>query len=296
MPSLTDRLRAGNTLVGDGAWGTQLMERGLEPGDSPEAVNLSDPGILASIAQLYVDAGADLITTNTFGASPINLERYGLADRTEDLNRAGVDALKPVVGDRALISGSVGPTGAMVKPYGDTEPEAMADAFRRQIGALVGAGADVICVETMIDLTEARLAVAAARSLSADIPVIATMTFDATPRGFYTVMGTSIEQACTELVAAGADVVGSNCGNGIEKMVEIAREFVVHATVPIIIQSNAGLPEHRDGELVYPETPEVMAARVGELIDLGVRIIGGCCGTTPEHIRAIREAVERSNV
>jgi len=296
MPSLTDRLRAGNTLVGDGAWGTQLMERGLEPGDSPEAVNLSDPGILASIAQLYVDAGADLITTNTFGASPINLERFGLADRTENLNRAGVDALKPVVGDRALISGSVGPTGAMVKPYGDTEPEAMADAFRRQIGALVGAGADVICVETMIDLTEARLAVAAARSLSADIPVIATMTFDATPRGFYTVMGTSIEQACTELVAAGADVVGSNCGNGIEKMVEIAREFVVHATVPIIIQSNAGLPEHRDGELVYPETPEVMAARVGELIDLGVRIIGGCCGTTPEHIRAIREAVERSNV
>jgi 5-methyltetrahydrofolate--homocysteine methyltransferase len=296
MPSLTDRVRAGEVLVGDGAWGTQLMARGLEPGDSPEAVNLDDPGILATIAQLYVEAGADLVTTNTFGASPLNLERYGLADRTEDINRAAVEALKPVVEKRALISGSVGPTSAMVKPYGDTEPEAMAEALHHQIGALVGAGADVICVETMIDVTEARLAVEAARSLSSDIPIIATMTFDATPRGYFTVMGTSIEQACTALVEAGADIVGSNCGNGIDGMVEIARGFSEHASVPIIIQSNAGLPEHRDGELVYPESPDFMAARVGELIELGVRIIGGCCGTGPEHIAAIRAAVERWNV
>jgi len=296
MLSLTDRLRAGEVLVGDGAWGTQLMARGLEPGDSPEAINLSTPEILGEIAKLYVDAGADLITTNTFGASPLNLERYGLAERTEEINRAAVGALKPVVADRALISASVGPTGAMVKPYGDTEPEAMTDAFRRQIGALVGAGADVICVETMIDLTEARLAVAAARSLSREIPILATMTFDATPRGYFTIMGTSIEQACNELVAAGANVVGSNCGNGIEKMVEIAREFARHATVPVAIQSNAGLPEQRGGVLVWPESAGFMAERVGELIDLGVQIIGGCCGTGPEHIRAIRAAVDRFNV
>ncbi len=172
------------------------MARGLEPGDSPEAINLSDPGVLGEIAKLYLDAGAELITTNTFGASPLSLERYGLAEKTEEINRAAVAALKRVVTDRAYISGSVGPSGAMVKPYGDTEPETMADAFRRQIGALVDAGADLICVETMIDLTEARLAVEAVRDCSQNIPIIATMTFDATPRGFFTMMGSSVEQVC----------------------------------------------------------------------------------------------------
>ncbi len=168
-----------------------------------------------------------------------------------------------MVEGRAYISGSVGPTGAIVKPYGDTEPEVLAEGFRRQIGALVDAGADLICVETMIDLTEARLAVEAARARSADIPIIATMTFDTTPRGYFTMMGSSIEQCCATLVAAGANVVGSNCGNGIEKMLEIAREFASHASVPIAIQSNAGMPELRDGELVYAESPDFMAARVG---------------------------------
>jgi 5-methyltetrahydrofolate--homocysteine methyltransferase len=292
MLPLLDRLRTGAILVGDGAWGTQLMARGLEPGESPEAINLSDPGVLGEIAALYLDAGAELITTNTFGASPLNLERYKLAGNTEQINRAAVAALQPVVAGRAYISGSVGPSGAMVKPYGDTEPETMADGFRRQIGALVEAGADVICVETMIDLTEARLAVEAARACSNDIPIIATMTFDATPRGYFTMMGSSVEQACAALVEAGANVVGSNCGNGVEKMVEIAREFARHATVPIVIQSNAGLPEQRCGVLVWPESPAFMAERVGELIDLGVKIIGGCCGTGPDHIRAIRSAVD----
>ena len=292
MSPLLDRLRTGAILVGDGAWGTQLMARGLEPGESPEAINLSDPGVLGEIAALYLDAGAELITTNTFGASPLNLERYKLAGNTEQINRAAVAALQPVVAGRAYISGSVGPSGAMVKPYGDTEPETMADGFRRQIGALVEAGADVICVETMIDLTEARLAVEAARACSNDIPIIATMTFDATPRGYFTMMGSSVEQACAALVEAGANVVGSNCGNGVEKMVEIAREFARHATVPIVIQSNAGLPEQSGGVLVWPESPAFMAERVGELIDLGVKIIGGCCGTGPDHIRAIRSAVD----
>ncbi len=292
MGALMDRLNSGKVLVGDGAWGTQLMARGLEPGDSPEGINLSDPGILAAIAKLYINAGADLVTTNSFGGSPLNLQRYGLAERTGEINRAAVEALKPVVAGRAMISASVGPTGSMLTPYGDTDPESVSDAFYRQIGALIDGGADVICIETMIDLAEARLAIEAARSISSAIPIIATMTFDATPRGFYTTMGTTIEQACAGLVEAGADVVGSNCGNGIQKMVEIAREFAIHASVPIIIQSNAGLPEHRSGVLVYPESPEFMAGKTAELIDLGVRIIGGCCGTTPDHIRAVRAAVD----
>jgi 5-methyltetrahydrofolate--homocysteine methyltransferase len=292
MQGLLDRLRSGAILVGDGAWGTQLMARGLEPGESPEAVNLSNPSALVEIATLYVDAGADLVTTNTFGASPLNLARYGLAEKTEEINRAAVRALEPAVAGRAYISGSVGPTGSILAPYGDTDPATVLEAFRRQIGALLEAGADVICIETMTDLAEALLAVEAARSLSNDVPILATMTFDATPRGYFTIMGSSVEQACAALVGAGADVVGSNCGNGVERMVEIASEFSRHATVPIAIQSNAGLPEHRDGVLVWPESPEIMAARVPDLIDLGVKIIGGCCGTGPNHIRAIRSAVD----
>jgi 5-methyltetrahydrofolate--homocysteine methyltransferase len=288
-----ERLRAGETLCGDGAWGTQLMARGLEPGSSPEYLNISNPDALVEVARLYLGAGADLITTNTFGGSSLKLQAYRLDDRTEEINRAAVEVLKPVVDGRAYISASVGPTGKILKPYGDTEPEAIAESFGRQVGALIEAGADLICVETMIDLAEARLAVAAARSHSSDIPVIATMTFDATPRGYFTTMGVTVERACRELVDAGADIVGSNCGNGIDAMLEIAREFAAHASVPVIIQSNAGIPENRAGTVVYPESPEFMAERVPRLIDLGVAIIGGCCGTGPDHIRALRAAIDR---
>jgi len=244
------------------------------------------------VATLYVEAGADLITTNTFGGSPLNLGSYGLDDRTEEINHTAVEVIRSVVGDRAYVLASIGPTGKILTPYGDTEPEVVREAFARQIDALVAAGADLLCIETMIDLREAELALEAARSISENIPVIATMTFDPTPRGFFTVMGVTIERACSGLVEAGADIVGSNCGNGIDRMVEIAREFTRHASVPVVIQSNAGLPEHHAGELVYPESPDFMAARVGELMDLGVSIIGGCCGTTPAHIRAMCSAVD----
>jgi 5-methyltetrahydrofolate--homocysteine methyltransferase len=293
MIGLLQRLQGGEILCGDGAWGTQLMARGLKPGKSPEALNLSTPGALAEIASLYLEAGAQLITTNTFGGSPLKLASYGLDDRTEEINAAAVEALKPVVAGKAYISASIGPTGKLLKPYGDTEPEAISDGFARQIGAVIEAGADVVCIETMIDLTEGRLAVQAARSISSDIPIIATMTFDQTPRGYFTTMGVSVEKACAGLADAGADVIGSNCGNGIEKMIEIAGEFKRHSTVPVIIQSNAGVPENRGGEVVYPETPDFMAERVRQLIDLGVAIIGGCCGTGPDHIRAFRAAIDR---
>ena len=292
MRAVIERLRDGETLCGDGAWGTQLMARGLEPGDSPEEFNLSHPEVLAEVATLYVEAGADLITTNTFGGSPLNLASHGLDDRTEEINHTAVEVIRSVVGDRAYVSASIGPTGKILTPYGDTEPEVVREAFARQIGALVAAGADLLCIETMIDLREAELAIEAARSVSNNIPVIATMTFDPTPRGFFTVMGVTIERACSDLVEAGADIVGSNCGNGINRMVEIAREFTRHTSAPVMIQSNAGLPEHHAGELTYPESPDFMSARVGKLMDLGVSIIGGCCGTTPAHIRAIRAAID----
>jgi 5-methyltetrahydrofolate--homocysteine methyltransferase len=203
-----------------------------------------------------------------------------------------VGAVRRVAGGRSYVSGSCGPSGAILKPYGDADPGDVYASFREQILSLVGAGADLIAVETMTDLEEACLAVRAAREISPVVPVIATMTFDATPRGFFTIMGATIEQAAERLVEAGADLVGSNCGNGAERMVEVASEFRRHARVPLVFRPNAGLPEIQDGVAVYPETPQFMAERAVDLLALGVSVIGGCCGTTPDHIRALRRMVD----
>jgi len=291
MKSLLERLAAGEVLIGDGAWGTLLMTRGLKPGEAPEALNLSQPGTLEEIARLYLEAGADLITTNTFGGSPARLRRYGLDAQTEAINRAAVETVRRVAGGRAYVSASVGPSGHLLKPYGDGDPAEIGAGFERQIRALAEAGADLVCIETMIDLAEAVLAVRAARAVAPALPVLAAMTFERTRRGFFTVMGASVEHAVRELGEAGADILGSNCGNGSEIMVEIAREFRAHTGRSIAIQPNAGLPEPRGGETVYPETPEFMAQQARALVRAGVSIVGGCCGTTPEHVRALRAAV-----
>ncbi len=291
MKSLLERLAAGEVLIGDGAWGTLLMTRGLEPGEAPEVLNRSRPEVLEEIARLYLEAGADLITTNSFGGSPARLRRYGLDGQTEEINRAAVAAVRRAVGGRAFVSASVGPSGHVLKPYGDGDPAEIGAGFERQIRALAEAGADLVCIETMIDLAEAVLAVRAARAVAPALPVMATMTFERSRRGFFTVMGASVEQAARELGEAGADILGSNCGNGSEVMVEVAREFRAHTTRPIAIQPNAGLPEPRGGETVYPETPEFMAEQAKALVLAGVGIVGGCCGTTPEHVRALRAAV-----
>ena len=291
MKSLLERLAAGEVLIGDGAWGTLLMTRGLTPGEAPETLNRSRPEVLEEIARLYLEAGADLVTTNSFGGSPARLRRYGLDGQTEEINRAAVEAVRRAVGRRACVSASVGPSGHVLKPYGDSDPAEIGAGFERQIRALAEAGADLVCIETMTDLAEAVLAVRAARAVAPALPVLATMTFERTRRGFFTVMGASVEQAARELGEAGADILGSNCGNGSEVMVEIAREFRAHTARPIAIQPNAGLPEPRGGETVYPETPEFMAEQARALVKAGVSIVGGCCGTTPEHIRALRAVV-----
>lgn len=241
---------------------------------------------------MYREAGADIIQTNTFGASPLKLAQYSLDGKTEEINRSAVRAVRCAVGDGAYISVSCGPSGRLLTPYGDVPPEQMYENFQRQLSAAVAEGVDVVCIETMTDVAEAGLAIRAAKSVSPDTPVMATMTFDSTPRGFFTVMGVGVEQATRGLAEAGADIIGSNCGNGIENMIRIAAEFKRHTSLPLIIQSNAGLPEIRDGELVYPETPEFMAEKCRELLAVGVSILGGCCGTTPEHIRAIRAVVD----
>ncbi len=294
METILNRIAKGEILIADGAMGSLLMARAKDiiNRKCPEVVNLSKPEILEEIAALYLEAGADIVQTNTFGASPLKLADYDLQDKVDEINRTAVEAVKKVVEGRAYVSASCGPSGKMLKPYGPVTPDEMSFNFSRQLEVMIDAGADLICVETMTDVTEASLAVKAAKALSPQTPVMATMTFDLTPRGFFTMMGVTIEKACNELAAAGADIIGSNCGNGIENMIRIAEEFKTHTRLPIIIQSNAGLPEMRDDVAVYLETPEFMAEKSKRLVEAGVSIVGGCCGTTPEHIRVIAQALK----
>ncbi len=292
MKSILDRIKNGEILVADGAMGTMLFQRGLKPGEPPESINMKNPEMLEEIALSYLNAGAVIIQTNTFGASPLKLSDYGLESKTEEINRIAVERVKRVIGNNAYISGSCGPSGKLLKPYGDTEPDDIYQSFKRQMKSLINIGVDLICIETMIDLNEATLAIKAAKSIYLQIPVIATMTFEETPRGFFTIMGVNVENAVIGLQKAGADIIGSNCGNGIENMVKIAYEFKKHTSLPIIIQSNAGIPEIKEGKLIYSETPEFFGEKTKELIKTGVSIIGGCCGTTPEHIKAIRKIVD----
>ncbi|NMC44712.1 MAG: hypothetical protein GYA46_12405, partial [candidate division Zixibacteria bacterium] len=185
MAGLRERIAAGEILVADGAMGTMLFAKGIAPGSCPEAVNLDRPELLREIASEYLAAGADIIQTNTFGGSPLKLAMYGLENRAEEINRAAVEAVRAAVGNRVFVSGSCGPSGKILKPFGDTEPEAVYESFRTQMKCLTETGVDVVCIETMTDITEATLAIKAARSVSPTIPVMATMTFDKIPRGFY---------------------------------------------------------------------------------------------------------------
>jgi len=294
--SLIDRINNGDVLVGDGAMGTMLMKEGLKSGECPEKINLEKPEALEKIAELYFNAGADIIQTNSFGGSPLKLAQYSLDDYTEKINISAVNAVMRGIDGKAYISGSCGPCGQLIKPYGDVEPETIFENFQRQTQALINAGVDLITVETMTDINEAVLAIKASKSVSESIAVAATMTFDPTPKGFFTIMGTNTEMAVKELIDAGADIVGSNCGNGIENMILIAEEFRKFSSVPVMIQSNAGLPLLDGDNVVYPETPEFMAEQCKKLLDIGVNIIGGCCGTTPDHVSAMAKVVrEYSN-
>jgi 5-methyltetrahydrofolate--homocysteine methyltransferase len=284
LRNLMERIGAGEILICDGAMGTMLMTEGLTPGECPERLNLDSPAVVEKIARQYLEAGADIVQTNTFGGSPLKLAQYSLEESTEEINRTAVEIVRRVTGHRACVSASVGPSGRLLKPFGDIDPGEMFSSFERQIGVLAAAGVDMINIETMSDLTEATLAVKAAKSVSPSTPVAASMTFDLTPNGFFTIMGVGIEKAAFGLADAGADIVGSNCGNGMDNMVKIAREFRRYTSLPVIIQSNAGIPVAKGDGVIYPETPEFMAEGCRRLLEAGVSIVGGCCGTTPDHI------------
>jgi len=275
-------------LVLDGAMGTMLQERGLRPGQSPEELNLTMPDVVAGVHREYLEAGADIIVTNTFGGTRPKLEHYGLEERAREINARAVAIAKEVCGDRAYVAASVGPTGLFVEPVGEVTFDAMAGFFREQAAPLIDAGADLITLETFLDIKEIRAAVIAIRELSPSIPIIAQLTFDNEGR---TVLGTTPEAAAVTLAAAGADIVGSNCGLGPDGICAVMGAMRGVTRLPLISQANAGLPKLVEGKTVFPGTPDDMTAFHDRLLELNVRVIGGCCGTTPAHIRAIKEAL-----
>src|ERR1039457_3395612 len=275
-------------LVLDGAMGTMLQERGLKPGQSPEELNLTMPEVVAGVHREYAAAGADIIVTNTFGGSREKLSHYGLEGKIREINAAGVAIARKIAGESAYVAASVGPTGRFVEPVGDLSFDEMADIFREQVHPLIEAGADLITLETFLDIKEARAAVVAVREISKDIPVIAMLTFDDNGRS---VLGTPPEAAAITMEGVGADIIGSNCGLGVDGIYAILSAMRKVTRLPLISQANAGLPILKDGKTVFPGTPEDMIAYHERLLGLGVRIIGGCCGTTPAHIKAMREAL-----
>lgn len=279
-------------MVSDGAWGTFLQKKGLEPGECPEAWNLSRADDVFDIAQSYIEAGADMIETNSFGGSYFKLKNYGLEDQVFEINKAAAEISRKAAGANRFVLGSVGPTGKLLMMEEVTEAE-LYDAFKEQCIALEAGGANAIVIETMTDLDEARIAVKAAKE-NTNCEVFCTMTFDKMMGGGYrTMMGISPAEMTDALVEAGADVIGANCGNGIADMIEIVKEIrLANATIPVLIHANAGMPHYCDGETTFPESPDDMASRVKEIVEAGANIIGGCCGTTPGHICKVHEVVK----
>jgi 5-methyltetrahydrofolate--homocysteine methyltransferase len=263
-----------------------LQLKGLRSGECPEAWNVDRSEDVEGVHKAYREAGSDFLTTNTFGANPIKLAKFGMEAGLEDVVKSGVEAALRAADGKCLVAGSVGPTGAMLEPYGDTPAEKIKEAFLAAAGALDRAGVDFFLVETMTDLNEARLAIEAVKEVSAK-PVGATMSFESGAKGYRTVMGTSPEDAAHGMAEAGADIVGTNCVGGMSEAVGIMKVMVPVAGVPVIAQPNAGLPEVRGETVVYPETPEAMAEGLEQLLATGVSLIGGCCGTTPAHIQAL---------
>ncbi len=285
-------LASERTIVADGAMGTMLFANGLLFGDPPEVWNLSKPDVVRGIHRGYLDAGSQILMTNTFGGNRMRLSLHGLQDRVTELNQTAAILLRSEVdaaGGSALVAGDIGPSGAILAPTGTLDYAEAVDIFAEQAAALVAGGVDLIWIETMSDLAEMKAAIEGSRRVSPGIALIATMTFDT--RG-HTMMGVSPEQAVVALSAWGADAVGGNCGNGPDELITVVERMrAADADAVLVAKSNAGMPELVDMRAVYRADPETMAQAARTMRDSGATIVGGCCGTTPSHLEAIAALV-----
>jgi 5-methyltetrahydrofolate--homocysteine methyltransferase len=285
---LKARLRAGETLIADGATGTILMAAGLPPGTPPELWNVQRPEQILQLHRSYLDSGSQIILTNTFGGSRIKLATGGLDDRTRELNQAAVALAREAAGTQAFVAGDIGPTGELMAPYGSLTFEKAVEVFAEQAEALAGAGADLVWIETVMDLEEARAAVTGARQ-ACDLPVFCSLSFG--PRG-RTMMGVKASQAASELWPLGLAAIGANCGEGIDVVEPVLREMrEVLPEAPLIAKPNAGLPKLVGDRTVYDMEPAAFAARIPEFVGLGAQIVGACCGSNPAHIAAVSKIV-----
>ncbi|MCL2472747.1 MAG: homocysteine S-methyltransferase family protein, partial [Treponema sp.] len=259
----------------------------------PELWCIDKPAEVLDVAKSYINAGADMIEANSFGGSSIKLTPYGLADRAAEINEAAAKISREAAGENHWVIASIGPTGKMLVTEEVTEEE-LYNTFKTQAVALEKGGADAVCIETMSDIGEACQAIKAARE-NTKLEVICTFTFEKTAKGdFRTMMGVDPVSAMNASIEAGADIVGANCGNGFERMIDVVSQMrSVNRDIPILVHANAGLPKTVNGDVVFPETPEDMAALAPKLARAGANIIGGCCGTTPAHIKAIKDALRK---
>jgi 5-methyltetrahydrofolate--homocysteine methyltransferase len=292
MKYISDLLSSKGVLLSDGAWGTMLQTMGLAADECPELWNVSRGNDILEIAKSYVAAGSDIIGTNTFGGNAIRLAHFDLADDTGRINRTGAKISRDAAGNDIVVMGSIGPSGEILMA-GEISEDELFDSFVLQIAGLVEGGVDALCIETFYAIDEALIAIDAAKQTS-DLEVICTFSFNRIPSGeFRTFMGRTVEGVIKKLTSAGVDIIGANCGSGIDQMVDIVREIRrLEPDYPILAQPNAGVPIETDGVTTWPDTPQMMASVVPQLIDAGANIVGGCCGTTPEHIVAMRKALD----
>lgn len=289
MHPLIQKLLPG-PIITDGAWGTQLQAQGLGAGECPDVWNLNHPERVESVARAYVEAGSQVILTNTFGATRSRLADHGLSDKTVAINKAGVEISLRAAAGRALVFASMGPAGKMLA-MGDTSIEELSEIYGEQANALAQAGADALLLETFADLEETAAAIVACKKTG--LPVIASLVFDSGAQRDRTMMGATPEESVAALTAAGADVIGANCGRGIDGYITITQRLRAGTTLPLWIKANAGLPEIVAGQTVYPAIPEFFSDKAQEVIAAGATFIGGCCGTNPSFIAAIAKKLGR---
>jgi len=294
MYKISELVTNGKLLTSDGAWGTYLFKKGLASGNCPEEWNLTHYDDVYDIAKSYIDAGSDIISTNSFGSDLFKLSQYDLDQRLFEICRTSAEISRKAAGAEKYVMASLGPTGKFLI-MGDVTNEELYNSFKQQSIAFEKGGANAVCIETFYALDEAEQAIIAVKE-NTQLEVICTFTFDKSDYGFKTLMGVTPQQMTELLILCGADIIGANCGSGFEDMIEIVKKIrEVSPRIPIIIQANAGLPLIENEQLIYSETPDKIKEIIPKLIDAGANIIGGCCGTTPDHIKVISKIVVEYN-